>query len=70
LIEEYPNLAAALGYEKELENGEKVKVKVTHHVKASKFYYPGLRDSDVGDGEYFYVPDLRHMFISNTTDYS
>lgn len=68
LIEEYPNLAAALRYEKELENGEKVKVKVTHHVNTSEFYYPTERDNSDDDDKHFYVPDLRHMFLSNTTD--
>lgn len=57
---EYPNLAKLAEV---LKNQ-----KVTHHIKTSKFYYPDLRNSDVGDGEHFYVPDLRHMFISNTTD--
>lgn len=57
LKSDYPKLA------KVLENQ-----KVTHHIKTTKFYYPDLRDSS--DGDYFFVPDLRHMFISNTTDYS
>jgi hypothetical protein len=57
LKSDYPNLARVLE-----------KQKVTHHVKTTKFYYPELRDSS--DGDYFYVPDLRHMFISNTTDNS
>jgi hypothetical protein len=55
--DDYPNLARVLENQK-----------VIHHVKATKFYYPELRDSS--DGDYFYVPDLRHMFISNTTDNS
>jgi hypothetical protein len=68
LKDAYPNLAAALEYEKVLENGEKVKVKVTHHANTSEFYYPAEREISADD-KYFYVPDLRHMFLSNTTDY-